>query len=187
MEIKVEDGKLSINVYDLFSNLTEEEMEDVAKTYLWHSSIYKNLVQELKENLSGPNYNDSLYQIEKAFFTMDEPSEFYDWDRDHFEDRVFYTMKQAFREILKENAELHVKLYKHDCARAKVYNMISDVYGNDVAYKVNSAYVNEEFAKPYSYELSTQLAEKINFVELTEKWVDEMMKRFNPIKSEDKI
>ena len=184
MEIKIENGKLVFDIYDLFSNLSEEEMEEVASHYLWHSSIYNNLVKSMKENLAAPHYNEELYILEKSFFTMPEKKEGYDYDseykRDRFEEDVLYTMRSAVREIIKENAHLKAEVYKHSQAESAVYNWILEKYGNDVAYNLNRVYGNVIYGKPYDYELAREMELQTDFVKLTQDWVAAMNKKFNP-------
>jgi hypothetical protein len=43
MELKLENGKISFEIHDLFEYMDQEEMEEIAKDYMWHSSMYRNL------------------------------------------------------------------------------------------------------------------------------------------------
>jgi hypothetical protein len=180
MEVKIESNQLRINIQDLFENLTEEEMDEVASHYMWNSTIYKNLVSWAKQNLAGEGYNEDLFLVEKAFFTMSPEEIENEWEGEYFTDGVFDTMKTAVREILIENAKKKVEIYKHDCARSAVYNWVKATYGDEAAWKMNSIYLEKEFGKPASYELAREMEHQVDFVTLTQDWVAEMIKLFNP-------
>ena len=180
MQVKIESGELLINIYDLFSSLSEEEMEELESHWVWHSSIYKNLSQEMKDNLAGESWNENLFLLEKAFFTMSPEEKESEWDQENFRDGVFHTMKYAVKEILRENAKKRAEIYKHDCARSKVYNWMISKYGEDVAYEMHKIYNSELYGDPHAYSVSHTMADDIDLVGITEKWVDEMILLFNP-------
>ena len=181
IETKIENHSLRINIMDLFDNMSEEDLKEIGTYYMWDSEVYKNLAYEMKHNLASKSYNESLFNLEKAFFTMEEKEYAEsDWEKDQFKDSVFYTMRQAMKSILEENAQLHAEIYKHNSARSKIYNLVQQKYGDDIAYYVNSMYVSEEYSNPHAYELARDMASKVDIARITELWVDAMIARFNP-------
>lgn len=184
MDIELENNQLRINIQDLFENMDEEKLEELAEHYLWNSSVYKNLVQSMKENLASPGFNQELYDLEKAFFTMplEKEDESYEdeYKRNHFESDVLYTMSHIVKEIIRENAKLKAEIWKYTHAHSSLYNWILDRFGNDIAYQANRIHSNTLYEKPHDFELSYQMEKQITISEMIEEWVKAMMKKFNP-------
>jgi hypothetical protein len=176
MEIKLENGKISIEIHDLFEYMDQEQMEEIAKDYMWHSSMYRNLAQELKSNLAAPHYNEDLFNIEKAFFTLPDESEF--WKEDARKD-IFYTMRTAVLEIAKENAGLRAEVYKRDNAYSVIYNYLKSIYDSDTLYKIHSMYVNKCYDHPAGYELASEMAKNLDISAITDEWIAGMIEKFN--------
>jgi hypothetical protein len=182
MDIKIENNELRINIQDLFDQLDDDQLQELEEHFMWHSSIYKNLQETMKNNLAGEGYNETLFKLEKAFFLIPtEDPKSYDWNFDHEKDKILYTMNQAIREILKENARLRSEIYKHGCARLAVYTWLKNNYDEDIAYKANNIYLASQYDEPTAYELSKLTEKEINLKSMVEEWVDNMIAKFNPI------
>jgi hypothetical protein len=172
-------GNLIINVFDLFNNLDEETINKMAEIYAWKDPAYRYLVTELRQEYAGKNFNDSIYNFRKAFFL--QPME-YDWespDRD-----IFNAMKQTIEELLKENAELVIDNRKHNNAKSAVYDYIRTRFpgSDDIAYNVNSVYINvlhgNNNDKERSYVLAREGVEKLDLDKVVQEWCDHVMELF---------
>ena len=181
MESKIDNNRVSFNIMDLFDGMSEEDLKELGTYYMWDSEVYKTLAYEMKHNLASKSYNESLFNLEKAFFTMEEkeyaPS---DWEKDNFKDNVLYTMRHAVKSILEENAQLQAEKYKMENSVSKAYTWIRDHYGMDSAWEFQSTCSSEKYGSPHAYELAREMAEKVDFSKVTEEWVDLMIAKFNP-------
>ena len=77
MQIKIDGNDLKIDLHELFSNMDQEQLEEIASAYGWHSLAYKDLIKSLKKDYAAENYNSDLYKLRKAFFLM--PNESYSY------------------------------------------------------------------------------------------------------------
>jgi hypothetical protein len=127
------------------------------------------------------HFNEELYNIEKAFFTLPDESDF--WKGDAKKD-IFYTMRQAVLEIVKENAKLRADVYKRDNAYSTIYNYIKGRYTDDDVYKIHSMYVSKCYEHPADYELASEMSKNLNISAITDEWIAGMIEKFNKNKTE---
>ena len=143
MELK--NGEIRINLYDLFENMTDEQMEEVAQTYGWHSKQWKDIVKSLRQDHFSPNFNPDLLALFKSLFYA--PQENY-W-REFVGDVVIQRMSEAMRLILEENLELNKKVRNQDRTWDILYREIKRLHGEEAARDLNYLWVKNYHQDEY--------------------------------------
>lgn len=185
IEYNPDNGNLVINISDIFDNLGEDKLEELAETYSWHSKARKELVKDVRENFAGKNYNESTYDIRKAIFLMTDFE--YDFQEELAKKQIIYNMQRVVEELIKQNAELKIINYRLSVAQDLVYNHLKQIIGDDLAYKIHSLYHNVEFNgtkednpdKKYTHELAEKLTENVEYKKMVEEWCNTMFEIFN--------
>jgi len=177
MECTIDQHHIKINVYDLLSNLSEDEFLQLMETAQWLQPAYIELRDSLRTEYATPTMSPELYRIRRAFFFMDKD----EYTNSTDEDEIFMTMRSTMDAIIKENAELHVSMYNLQNAVGNVYQWLKDNVGDHRSYEMWKSYINDVYSnecRPYNK--SRDMAKQIAFNDMVNDWVTAMIDRFNP-------
>jgi len=174
MDIEINDGEIKINLYELFTHLDEDELQDLASTYSWHLPAYKELVRTLRREYASENFNPNIYNIRKSFFTMSIPEEYY------AKEDIIRSMNDTVKEIFKDNAKLNIKITRMNSGIGKMYDYIKDRYGKDVAYQAHKVYRDELYNDAQSdYDLLKVMVDQVAIGDVVTDWCRAMNELLN--------
>lgn len=180
---KLENGEITINVYDLFQELDEEERKNLADIYSLHDEAYKALVRSIQTDYASDNMNPGLYKLRKAMIVAN-----YEYPRQTVRSNVVECIRDTVHQIIRENVELKIELQRAEKARPLLYDYIKNRYGNDLAFDVNSRFIDLElrgienkYAHNVAYEDPVRQEHDTELKELVNKWFEELYGRFTAI------
>lgn len=177
MECTIDQHHIKINVYDLLSNLSEDEFLQLMETAQWLQPAYIELRDSLRTEYATPTVSPELYRMRRAFFFMDKD----EIANENDEREIFVSMKQTMEAIIKENAELNVSMYNLQNAVGVVYQWLKDNIGDRQSYDMWKTYVDEEFSKHCKpYAKSADLLKEIPYKDMVNEWTRSMIEKFNP-------
>jgi len=170
MEIKINNGKISFSIYDLFENLGEEELKEIAQAYSWYLPAYQELIRSLRNEYVSENFNSNIFDIRKKFFTLDIPDE---WERDH---DIISSMKNTMVAIFEQNAKIQVHNWKLTAAYDKVLSFISSRFGRELAADIHKMYLNEVYGRndKTDYQAASEMVKNFDFEKLVTDWCEAM-------------
>lgn len=181
---ELENGKITINLYDLFSDMSEEELKELADVYCWQDPSYKALIKNLQTEYAGTNFNPSLYAIRKAIITLPEE----DMPHNYSKTFVVGTIADTVHSIISENVTLKIELQRMHKLRPRVYDYVKNKYGDNVAYDIHSHLIDFEmkgiegkYAHAVAYEDHTKHDNGPALDKLVSKWFEELYERFTAI------
>lgn len=179
-----ENGEIRINVHELFDTMTDEEKLQLADDYALHDPIIRSIVRRLREDHGGPNYNEYVYNLRKAFILM----EFDDDILEYKNIDIVRMMRDTVHEILRVNAELVIENRRLAGMRGSLYDRVKSIYGDDVAYKINSMIIDLHHHgedNTYSFTLarkySQPLEKEFHLNEVMEAWRKQMQEYFEAV------
>jgi hypothetical protein len=182
-ECKIDNhGNIKINIYDLLDNLSEEDSLTIIEAFSWTDDVYKKVVENVRNTYSAPNYNDGIYQLRKAFFTMPINDEL-----EYFEhsplNGIIRIMKDTMKEIITENARINVESsHKSEGWYAVKDYLRSAGWNDELIYSIEKIYSEHIYPKDEgrrSWVFSHELAKKIDSDEFVKIWCEEMYGLFN--------
>ena len=181
-------GTIKIDIGDLFSELTEDELKEVAEAYSWRDPAYKVLIKNLQTDYASHNINPDLYELRKAMIIT--PYE-YPWQSMKFD--IVECIRDTVHQIIKENVELKIQLRWAEQARPKLYNFVKSKFGNDVAYYVNSKMVDlemkggeDKYAHTVAYDSAVRSEHDAELKDLVDMWFEELYERFTRVAQDTK-
>lgn len=180
MKIEISDGKLVINIPDLFDELGEEKFLSLMEDAQWHIPAYIELKNTLRTQYATENWSQTLYDIRKAFFLLDKDEYENRWDTDNIQ----RTMRETVRSILRENAKLNAEMYQLRSAVSDVYGWLQRSIGSERAYEMWTMYLNKK-SDIVAHENATEMVKDIPFDEMVDEWTNSMLERFNGSKDEN--
>lgn len=135
MNISLVNGgtSLQIDLHDLFRDLSEESLEELASIYAWESAAWKAIIQEVRSEFAARAFNSDLYYLRRAFFGMplgeDEESL-----TSEEESQIMKIMSQTFSSLLEEVSYRVVEGDKYRRAYYSISEYIQEHFGHDAAY-----------------------------------------------------
>jgi hypothetical protein len=61
-------GNIKINIIDLIDQLDDEQKQEIAGHFAWHSPIWNELVRAVADEYAAENFNSNIYKMRLAFF-----------------------------------------------------------------------------------------------------------------------
>jgi hypothetical protein len=187
MKIKINNGDMTINIYDmleeLFKDADPDEIEQLYHTLGWFHPAYIEMIKSAREMTVGENYNSNFFNLFKDFFMF--PGR---W-RDQGQEDVLYCMTQAMEAILMENAKLRIENRRMSILDYKMkgwfkyhfceFFSLDDLekFSNEVYSKINELLRYGEEDKN-SIKASREMVKQVNHKEFVEEWVDGVYKMF---------
>ena len=191
MKIKVVNGELVINVYDLLDELTREDeadpeqLEQMYQSLQWYHPVYLELIKTTRTQHVGENYNPDFFKLFKDFFTL--PGDW--WEGGYGEElkrnEVMRCMTYAMKSILQENAKLRSHLYLVGNLGFRLEEWLKWLLGEeeeDLAYQIRSK-VNELLRTEKDgrnlYEIAGELANSVEYKDWVEEWCQSVYDKFD--------
>jgi len=172
MRVKIENGNIEIDIRELFDNLTDEELDELAEIYAWKSKLWENITKIARSNWCAPNVNSDIYKLRKMFFLMDLEGEYET-------EPVLPAMQRTMKYFIEENAELEAKARKNNEIRGELFRYVANKYDADTAYDINSKFLDLEHGnrdaesiedKP-PYIQKSEMVRRIEFENFIDEWV----------------
>ena len=173
MKIKIENGEVKIDVYELLEELTsnerdEEQLGEMYNALCWYHPVYKELIGTTRNTFASDNTNVKFYKLFKDFFMMPE-----EYGNDP-KPRIVMRMTQVMKQILEDNANSKAGERLATNVPFKIFPWLESQFGTDAAWKIRSKLLDEmktENGKTV-YDIADEMSKQTPYKDFVKEWVD---------------